>query len=675
MSNPLLEEFKGSFNTPPFSQIKDEHFLPAFEIALKEAREDIAEIKKVDSPTFENVIKALVFSGEKLSRVSSVFFNLTYSHTNDQKQEIMKEISPKLTEFQNDILLDQELFNKVKAVWDNKNTFNLSSEEEMVLEKEYKSFTRNGALLNDKDKETLREIDKEFSKLSIDFGENVLKETNSYELHITNEADLEGLPEGAIEAAAHEAKGRDKTGWVFTLQMPSYFPLLKYAKNAEIRKEIFIASAKVANNDNEFDNKEIVKTLANLRHKRAVLLGYNSHSDYVLENRMAQTTNKVLDFQKDLLDKSKPHALKEHGELEKFAKETDGLNELMPWDRYYYMEKYKQKVLDFDSEEVRPFLKLENCIDGMFQVANKLYGLKFKERNDIDKYHEDVKTYEVTNETGELVGVFYADFFPRESKRAGAWCSDLRAQFVKDGTDHRPHVTIVCNFTKPTDKKPSLLNMMELTTLFHEFGHALHNLLSKCNYPNVSGTSVLWDFVELPSQILENWCYEKECLDLFARHYESGALIPQNLIDKIKKSSSFLEGLATIRQLSFGILDMAWHKADPSNINSINDFEKEVLKETKIGKSYEDANISCKFSHIFRGGYSAGYYSYKWAEVLDADAFEYFKENGIFNKSIAKKFKENILEKGGSEAPMDLYIKFRGKEPSVDALLRRAGLS
>lgn len=675
----LTSTFKTKHNTAPFSQIKLEDYKPAFIENIAQAKAEIdAIITNSEAPTFENTIVALDFAGATLDRLSSIFFNLNSAETSDEMQKIAQEVSPLLTEFSNDIALNEELFKRVKAVYDQKDSLSLTTEQATLLDKKFKGFSRNGALLNEEDKLKLREIDTELAKLKLTYGENVLAETNNYQLHITNEADLKGLPDGAKEMAASLAKSKELEGWVFTLDFPSYLPFVTYVENRELRKEIAIAAGKKSFQDNEFDNKENVKRIVELRHKRANLLGYKSHSDFVLEERMAQNPEKVQSFLNDLLEKAKPAAQKEFAQLTAFAKELDGIDQLEKWDGAYYSEKLKQKLFNFDDEILKPYFKLENVLNGAFTIAEKLYGIRFKEVFDIDKYHEDVQTFEVLSPSsrgseGKLVAIFYSDFFPRKGKRNGAWMTSYKPQYIKDGINERPHVSIVCNFTPPTETKPSLLTFNEVTTLFHEFGHALHGMLANTTYPSLSGTSVYWDFVELPSQVMENWCYEPEALALFAKHYETGAIIPQEYVEKIKESASFLEGMATLRQLSFGILDMAYH-AKAQTIADVKVFEKQAMAGTSLYPDVEENCMSTSFSHIFQGGYSSGYYSYKWAEVLDADAFAYFQEKGIFNKEVATKFKDNVLSKGGTELPMELYKKFRGQEPKVEALLKRAGL-
>lgn len=671
LKNPLIEPF----DLAPFSQINNEHFLPAFKTLIQETKNEInAIVSNSELPTFENTIEALEYSGEKLDRVSSLFFNLNSAETNAEIQKIAQEVSPLLSEFGNDITLDTNLFLRVKSVYENKESLNLTTEQSTLLDKKYKSFSRNGANLDDNQKEILREIDKELSTLKLKFGENVLAETNNFELHITEESDLKGLPDGEKESAAYLAKQRNKTGWIFTLAYPSYIPFLKYIENRELRKKMAIAAGAQCFKSDVFNNEEIVLKIAKLRFKRANLLGYPTHAHYVLEERMAGSPEKVFNFLNELLDKAKPFAEKEFEELQKFAKELDGIEQLEKWDSAFYSEKLKNKLFNLDDEKLKPYFKLENVIEGAFLVAKKLFGLSFKEVTSIEKYHMEVKTYEVFDSNDNLVAIFYADFHPREGKRNGAWMTSYKDQKIKNGNNYRPHISIVCNFTKPTATKPSLLTFNEVTTLFHEFGHSLHGILANTIYPSLSGTSVYWDFVELPSQILENWCYEKECLDLFAKHYETGENIPIEFVNKIKESSSFLEGMATVRQISLGLLDMSLHGVDPSAIMNVKENELQAISKTKLFPDVAKNCTSVSFSHIFPGGYSSGYYSYKWAEVLDADAFDYFSENGIFNTKIGESFKENILSKGGTEHPMILYKRFRGQEPSPEALLKRAGL-
>jgi peptidyl-dipeptidase Dcp len=665
--NPLLQDF----NTAPFSKISNDNYKPAIQKGIAIAKLEIDAIThNSNEPTFENTTVALDFSGKKLNRITSIFFNLNAAETNDEIQKIAQEVSPWLSEFGNDITLNTALFERVKAIFNVKETLDLSPEQTMLLDKQYKSFARNGANLNEEDKNKLREIDAKLATLSLKFGENVLAETNAFELHITNENDLAGLPESEKEAA----KSNDKEGWVFTLDYPSYIPFLTYVDNRELRKKMAIAAGKKGFQNNAFNNEKVVLEIVNLRHQRANLLNYKTHAHFVLEERMAETPENVIDFSNNLLEKAKPAAIKEFNNLEAYAKKLDGIDQLQKWDGAYYSEKLKKELFDLDQEILKPYFKLENVIGGVFEIANRLFDLQFEEVFNIDTYHKDVKTYNVTDTKGNFIAVFYADFHPRKGKRNGAWMTSYKAQQIKNGKNERPHVSIVCNFTKPTETKPSLLTFNEVTTLFHEFGHALHGMLANTTYNSLSGTSVSWDFVELPSQILENWCFEREALELFAKHYETGEVIPMKYVEKIKESASFHEGMQTLRQLSFGLLDMQWHGQDPSEISSVKEFENGAFADTKLYPDVQENVMSTAFSHIFQGGYSAGYYSYKWAEVLDADAFEYFLEEGIFNKEVATKFKENVLSKGGTEKPMKLYKRFRGKEPKPDALLKRAGL-
>lgn len=667
--------FNTPYNTAPFSKIKDDHYLPAFTKAIADAKAEIDTIVNNEAaPTFENTIEALEFSGEKLDRISSIFFNLNSAETNETIQKIAQEVSPMLSEFSNDITLNEDLFKRVKAVYDSKTTLNLTTEQDTLLDKKYKSFSRNGANLPEDKKEQLRDIDKKLSKLKLKFGENVLAETNKFEMLITNEADLSGLPDGAKEAAKQLAESKEKEGWLFTLDYPSYIPFVTYADNRELRKKLSIAAGAKAFKGDDLDNQNNVLEIVKLRYQRAKLLGYKTHAHFVLEERMAETPENVQKFLNELLEKAKPTAEREFRNLENFAKDLDGIDQLQKWDGAYYSEKLKQKLFSLDDEKLKPYFKLENVIDGSFKIAEKLFDLHFEEIDTIDKYHDDVLTYKVTNSKGDFIAIFYADYFPRAGKRNGAWMTVYKRQFVKNGENSRPHISVVCNFTKPTKTKPSLLTFNEVTTLFHEFGHALHGMLADTTYPSLSGTSVFWDFVELPSQVMENWCYEKEALELFATHYETGALIPMDLVEKIKESATFHEGMQTLRQLSFGLLDMSWHGVDPSHIKNVKAHEAKAFENTKLYPDVAENCMSTAFAHIFQGGYSSGYYSYKWAEVLDADAFEYFKEKGIFNKTVADKFKDNVLSKGGTENPMTLYKRFRGQEPKPEALLKRAGL-
>jgi Zn-dependent oligopeptidase len=672
--NPLLLNFDTPFNTAPFSKIKTAHFKPAFKEAISLAKKDISAIvNNTEAPSFENTIEALDFAGQTLERISSIFFNLNSAETNDNIQKIAQEVSPWLSELSNDIRLNDKLFQKIKAVYLQKDDLNLKPEQLTLVTKKYKSFARNGANLNPSDKEKLRKIDTQLSKLSLTFGEHVLADANAYQMHLTNESDLEGLPQHTKDAAKLLAENKGLEGWLINLDYPSYIPFMTYAKNRHLRKKLAKAFGKKGFQQNDNNNEKVVLDIVKLKDQRAKLLGYKTHADFVLEERMAKNPQTVLTFLNDILIKAKPAAQKEFEQLKQLALK-DGISDFQKWDSAYYSEILKKQTLDLDQEQLKPYFKLENVLEGVFKVAQKLYGLNFEPINNIDVYHPDVKTFKVIDENGLFKAVFYADFFPRPGKRQGAWMTSFKNQWIKDGENSRPHTSIVCNFTKPTKTQPSLLTFNEVTTLFHEFGHALHGILADSTYPSLSGTNVYWDFVELPSQVLENWCYEKETLDLFAKHYKTGKKMPADLIAKIKASSTFLEGLATLRQLSFGFLDMQWHTQDPSKIKNIKSFETAAFADTQLYPDVVENCMSTTFSHIFQGGYAAGYYAYKWAEVLDADAFTYFKEKGIFNKDIAQSFKDNVLSKGGTEDPMILYKRFRGQEPNPEALLKRAGL-
>jgi Zn-dependent oligopeptidase len=675
-SNPFLSKFNTPFNTIPFDKITVDHYLPAFEEGIKQGLSEIDSIvTNKETPTFANTIEALEKVGPLLEIVGSTFSNLNLAETSKEMQALAKVISPKLSDYSNDIILNDALFKRVEAVYAVKNTLTLTPEQNTLLDKTYKGFVRNGSKLNTEQKEKLRIIDKEKSQCSLTYSENVLAESNAFELVITNVYDLAGLPEGTIEAAKITAKEKGKeNAWVFTLDYPSYGPFMTYSENRALKEQMFKAYGSKAFKNNEHDNQNVLKQIAMLRHERAVLLGYKSHADFVLEERMAESPTKVFSFLENLLDNSLSFAKDELEELKAYIKVNNGPEDLKKWDIPYYAEKLKKEKFAIDDELLRPYFKLENVIAGVFETAQKLYGLSFIQRNDIPLYHRDVTTYEVRNAQGEFLAVFYADFFPRAGKRQGAWMTSFVNQKIENGVNVRPHVSIVCNFTKPTESKPSLLSFDEVTTLFHEFGHALHGMCANGQYGSLTGTSVYWDFVELPSQILENWCYEKECLDLFAKHYQTGEVIPSDFIQKIVDSSNFQSGLATIRQIGLATLDMAWHSQNPKDITSVKDFEISVTAKTDLMPSVPETCTSCSFSHIFPGGYSSGYYSYKWAEVIDADAFEAFKEKGIFNQEVATAFYKNVLSAGGSEHPSILYKRFRGREADPKALLRRSGL-
>jgi peptidyl-dipeptidase Dcp len=603
-----------------------------------------------------------------------VFFNLLSAETNEELQTIAQEVSPMLTKFQNDITLNPALFARVKAVYEQKNSLDLTAEQQTLLENTFKNFVRSGANLSDQQKEQFRKISTELSVLSLKFDQNVLKETNRFELHITDEAQLAGLPESAMEAAAGKAKEKGKEGWIFDITQPSYIPFMTYADNRDLRHKMYMAYMSKSFQGNEQDNQENVKDIVRLRLEMAQLLGYKNYADYVLEQRMAMNPAGVYQLLDDLYAASFSVAQKEKAEMEEFAKESGFDDEIMPWDWSYYSEKLKVKKFDLNDEMLKPYFELDRVVDGVFGLATELYGITFKPNKNIPVYHTEVVPYEVYDADGKFLSVLYTDFHPRPGKQGGAWMNDFKGQWKENGKDSRPHVVIVMNFTRPTETKPALLTFREVETLMHEFGHALHGMLANSTYSGLSGTSVYRDFVELPSQIMENWAVEKDFLDRFAVHYKTGEKIPAELVEKIKASENFLAGYLSIRQLSFGYLDMAWHTLEQPFNGEVKAFEETAWKKTQIFPVIEGTCMSTQFGHLFAGGYAAGYYGYKWAEVLDADAFSVFREKGLFNKEVAASFRKNILEKGGSEHPMVLYKRFRGQEPTVDALLERSGL-
>jgi len=674
MNNPLLTPF----DLVPFSAIKNEHYLPAIKAAITQAKEQIEDIYiNEEEPSFENTIAALDYSGNQLSRLSVLFFNIYSSNADDEIQHIAMEVSPLLSEFGNDVNLNEKLFHRIKAVYEKKDSLSLTTEQQTLLENTYKNFARNGALLNDLQKDELRELDKELSQLSLVFGAKVLNDTNAYELVVENESDLAGLPIDNITEAREAAKAKGKEGWLFTLDYPVYLPFVTYIQNRDLRKKMVLAKNALGFQNNENNTEETLLTIAKLKIKKANLLGYKTYADYVLEERMAKTPGTVKHFLNELLEKSTPFANKEFAELEQFAKKKDGIGKLERWDGAYYSEQLKKSKFNLDEEELRPYFSLENVLNGVFDIAGELYNIKFTKAPEVEVYHPEVTVYKVTSsQTNQLVAYVYTDFFPRTTKRAGAWMSSFKSQCKKNGVDERPQVSVTCNFTKPTATKPSLLTFGEVTTLFHEFGHALHGMLSDTTYPSLSGPHVYWDFVELPSQIFENWCYEKEALSRFAKHYETGEIIPDALIEKIKAAASFEAGMQMLRQVGLASIDFGWHAVESlENVKHVKEYEAELTAKTSLYPETAGVCTSTAFSHIFQGGYSAGYYSYKWAEVLDADAFEYFKERGIFNKEVATKFKQNILAAGGSAHPMELYKAFRGAEPSIQPLLKRGNLN
>ncbi len=663
------------FETTPFDQIKVEHYKPAIEKGIQITKSHIEKIKSLkDDPSFENTILALETASEELDRFVTLFYVVYSAHATEQHQKLAPQIATLLATLQNDITLDEILFKKIKSVHDKRKSLQLTQEESELLNNAYKSFTRNGSLLNKADKEKLRAIDQNLAKLIPQYSENVLAATNAFELHIEDKKELEGLPETAQEAAAELAKSKDKEGWVFNLQAPSLLPVLDFSKNRELRKKIWIALATRCCEE-PYNNKDIIKNIITLRNKRARLLGYTSHAEYVLSDRMAESPQRVNTFLEELLTPSRIAIKKELAEIREYAKAHEGFEDIMGWDLRYLMESLRKEKYAYDEETLRSYFELESVYKGAFYLASKLYKIEFKEVQNIPLYHDEVKVFEVHDlQKNRHLGLLYMDFFPRETKRDGAWMTNIIQQGLYKKSIKRPHIGIVMNFTRPTETKPSLLTFNEVRTLFHEFGHALHGLLTQCTYRSISGTNVYWDFVELPSQFMENWILEKDVLDLFAKHYKTKEPLPMDLFKKVKASAQFMAGYQSLRQLSFATLDMSWHTTDPDKIQDVEDFEQSVMDNFRLTPHYAGAIQSCSFSHIFAGGYSAGYYSYKWAEVLDADAFEYFKENGLFNEKIALSFKTNILERGGSENPMTLYKRFRGQEPDPKALLRRDGL-
>ena len=655
-----------------FSAYQLEDYISEIESGIALNKEEIKAIKEnPEAPNFNNTIAALDRSGQHLAKFSSAFFNLNASNTNEKWQEAAQQIAPKLSNFSNDIILDQELFERIQSVY---NTEALAGEAQMLLEKTFKKFTNNGALLRDDQKEELRKVDEKLSMLSVKFGSNVLADSNAYELHIQEEAKLEGLPQSAIDAAKLTAEQREKEGFVFTLDYPSYLPFMRYCKDRNLRKELNMAFGQKGFQQNEYNNEKTVKEIVELRAQRAKILGFETYADFILDERMANTPKTVFDFIDELYKKALPAAGRELKELKEFAAAREGIEDLKKWDVAYFSEQLKAEKFDIDREKLRVYFSLDRVLDGVFDICNRLFELEFKPLTDVEVYHPEVRIFEVADKKGEPLAYLYTDFHPRASKRNGAWMTSYRSQFIKEGQNHRPHVSIVCNFSKATETQPALLQFEEVLTLFHEFGHALHGILANTEYSSLSGTSVSWDFVELPSQLFENWCYQEEALNLFAKHFETDEVISIEDIRKLKQAANFQEGMATLRQLSFASLDMAWHTTSIDSVTSVKAFETAKMQAFELLEATEETCMSTAFSHIFQGGYAAGYYSYKWAEVLDADAFEYFEEKGIFDTQIAAKLKDFILSKGGTEDPMELYTKFRGRKPKVDALLKRAGL-
>lgn len=674
--NPLVKEWNTPFQTPPFNSIKTEHYKPAMLYAIEQAKQEVnAIIVNRARPDFENTIVALERAGGLLNRISGVFFNINECMTSDQLQQIYMEIIPDLTAYGNDVSMNPLLFAKVKEVYDQRDDIALTTEQRMLLEKTYKSFIRSGALLEGVAKEEYRKVSEELSMLTNQYQMNVLAEQNAFFLNITNKKDLAGLPDYVIAAAREEAKARKQKGWTFTLQYPSFSPFMQYADNRDLREKMWRASAFEANNNNDKDNKEIARKIANLRLRMAQLLGYSSYAEYALEERMAQNPQTVNKFINDLFEASMPFAEKEVKEVQDYANAHGFVGQIQRWDFSYWSEKLKNDKYAMDPSMFKPYFKLENVKKGVFDLADRLYNIEFRENNQIEKYHPDVTVYEVYDKAdGKFLAVLYMDFFPRESKRSGAWMTAFREQYIdENGNDVRPLIQLVCNFTKPTSKEPSLLTFDEVNTFLHEFGHCLHGIFASGTYQSISGTSVYRDFVELPSQIMENFATEKEFLDMFAVHYKTGEKIPQELIDKLIASQRYLAGYMSVRQLSFGMIDMAWHTITSPYTGDVIAMEKNAIAKTELMPVVENSVMTTSFGHIFAGGYAAGYYGYKWAEVLDADAFAAFKEKGIFNREVSTSFRKNILSQGGKKHPMELYKAFRGHEPTNEALLRRCG--
>ena len=676
--NPFFESYNTPHNTVPFHRIKLEDYEEAFMEGIR--RDDESTDKLINDPaepTFENTIARVdTEKGEHyydlLSRVSNVFSCMMSAETCDKMEALAQKLSPILTKHANDITLNKKLFERVKFVHDHPNR-ELTAEEQMLLDTSYDSFVRSGALLDEEGKEKLRKLTEEASMLTLQFSQNVLKENKAYTLHITDETQLDGLPNTAIAAAAQNAKEQEKEGWIFTLDYPSYSPFMTYSTQRELRKEMYMARNTECTHDNDSNNLEICKRLINLRRELAQLLGYSTYADYVLKHRMASNIENVYKLLNDLIDAYKPTAIKEVKEIEELAKEMEGNDfEMQPWDFSFYSHKLQMKKFNLDAEMLRPYFQLDKVIEGVFGLANKLYGITFKENKEIPVYHPDVKAYEVFDKDGSYLAVFYADFFPRKGKQEGAWMTEFQGQWIDHkGNNVRPHVSVVTNFTKPTEEKPALLTLGEVETFLHEFGHSLHGMFANTRFESLSGTNVWWDFVELPSQFMENYAIEKDFLRTFAFHYETGEPLPDELTERIVKSRNFMAAYACLRQVSFGLLDMAYYTKKDAFTDDIIPFEKKAWEKAMILPQLPDTCMTVTFSHIMAGGYAAGYYSYKWAEVLDADAFSVFKKNGIFDQATAKSFRDNILSKGGTEHPMTLYKRFRGQEPTIDALLER----
>lgn len=675
--NPFLHTYHTPHQTTPFNLIQLSDYEPAIREGMRIEDEEIKAITdNPEPPTFSNTVLALERAGQLLDRVTTVLFNLMSAETCDEMEAIAEKMMPELSEHSNNISLNEKLFERIKCVYTQRESLNLTPEERRLLEKTYDGFIRNGANLSDADKETFRKLSMELSTLTLRFSQNHLKETNKYELVLTSEAELEGLPESIIEAAAHTAKEKGKEGWIITLQAPSYVPFMKYSSNRNLRKELYMAYNTQCTHRDELDNTDIVKQLVNLRMELAQLLGFTDYADYVLRKRMAENSEHVYQLLNQLLDAYTPTAHKEVAEIKALAQEMEGKDfRLMPWDFSYYAEKLKNKKFNLDEEALRPYFELSKVKEGVFGLATRLYGITFRENKDIPVYHPDVQAYEVFDKDGSYLAVLYTDFHPRAGKRSGAWMTEYKEQWIdENGNNSRPHVSVTMNFTKPTAEKSALLTFSEVTTFLHEFGHALHGMFANTHFQSMSGTNVYWDFVELPSQIMENFAVEKDFLNTFARHYQTNEPIPEELVKRIVDASNFNVAYACLRQVSFGLLDMAWYTRRTAFDGDVKEYEKASWTRAQILPQIDETCMSVQFGHIMSGGYSAGYYSYKWAEVLDADAFSVFKEKGIFNTEVAQSFRDNILSKGGTEHPMTLYKRFRGQEPTIDALLIRNGI-
>jgi peptidyl-dipeptidase Dcp len=675
MSNPLLQEWNTPFNTPPFPSIGHEHFVPAVKTAIENARAEINTITANGEPAdFQNTIEALELSGSRLGDITAILFNLNSAETCKELQKAAQEISPQLASFSNDITLNKKLFERVSHVYENRLSSGLNSEQEMLVRRTYRSFVLGGAGLAGAAEKRFRELSEELAGLTLKFEENVLDETNSFELNIVNAEDLAGLPEGIVETASQEADKRNKQGWIFTLHYPCYVPFMQYSEIRELREKMYRAFSSRAYHGDDKDNSELTIRIANLRRELAEILGFNNYAEMILAERMAGSVKKVESFLEELHNASRPAAMRDLNEVKAHSASLGMDKQLEKWDWAFYSEKLKLAKFNIDDEVLRPYFTLQNTEKAIFDLATRLFGITFKESDEIPLYHPEVKTFEVKDDDGSLLALLYLDYFPRPGKSGGAWMTNYRGQRMEGKKDIRPLISIVTNFPRPTATKPSLLSFSEVTTFLHEFGHALHGMLTRCTYESLSGTGVLRDFVELPSQFMENYAYEEEWTGQWAMHYETGDKIPFEIVEKIRESSKFNEGYACNRQLGFAFLDMAWHTSSAPLSVKPSEFEKEALSNTELFPAVEGTCQSTSFTHIFGGGYAAGYYGYKWAEVLDADAFAWFREKGVFNRETAESFRKNILEKGGTENPMDLYLKFRGREPSIESFLERSGL-